>query len=54
LQHIRGYAKHLDQEKNKIFDLVGIPKQLHYKLNLQKDKVGLLTNYVDKYVIDHV
>lgn len=54
LQHIRGYAKHLDKEKNSIFDLIGIPKQLHYKLNFQKENVKLLTKYVDDYVIKQI
>lgn len=54
LQHIRGYAKHLDQEKNKIFELIGIPKQLHYKLNFQNDKVNVLTKFVDQYVESHI
>lgn len=54
LQHIRGYAKHLDQEKNKIFELIGLPKQLHYKLNFKQDKVELLTKYVNQYVELHI
>jgi hypothetical protein len=54
LQHIRGFAKHLDQEKNKIFESIGVPKQLHYKLRMDKDKMYLLNNYVNQYVINNI
>lgn len=54
LQHIRGYSKHLDKEKNAIFDSVGISKQLHYKLNFQKEKINLIINYVNNYVVHHI
>jgi hypothetical protein len=51
LQHIRGYARHLDKEKNKIFDAIGITKQLHYKLNHNNNNIIALSKYVNKYVM---
>lgn len=50
LQHIRGYARHLDKEKNKIFNLIGIDKQLHYKLHMDNTEIIKIANYVDNFV----
>ena len=51
LNHIRGYAKHLDIEKNKIFEQLGINKHDFYKLSYDTEKINLYTNYINTYTL---
>ena len=47
LQHIRGYAKQLDQEKNKIFSIIGIDEKMNYKLLGTTENIKLLQQYLN-------
>jgi hypothetical protein len=51
LQYIRGYARHLDKEKNKIFETIGIQKHLNYKLIHDSANITDITKYVNNFVI---
>ena len=53
LSYIRGYARHLDNEKNKIMEQIGINKKEIYNLDYDESKYTLLKDYVDKYTIHH-
>lgn len=52
LSHIRGYAKNLDSEKNKIFEKMGISKFDYYKLNSNDDTYLKMKNYIENFVVD--
>lgn len=50
LHHIRGYAKHLDQEKNKLLKSMGISEDLHYKLHMDTEQINLINDHINLYV----
>lgn len=54
LEHIRGYAKHLDIEKNKLFDKIGIDKNDKYKTEYITENLDIVKTYVDNYVIKYL
>lgn len=48
LSYIRSYAKYLDNEKNKLLEKIGIQKEEIYKLNYERDKEDLISNYLNQ------
>lgn len=52
LNYIRKYAKHLDDEKNKIFEKININETDYYKINPSNDTFNNIEKYVTDYVID--
>ena len=54
LTHIRNYAKHLDAEKNKIFNEIGIDKHDIYKISHSEQKLLKIKTFVDKYVSSYL
>jgi hypothetical protein len=52
LSHIRGYAKQLDNQKNKILQKMNIDKHNFYKLTYDDDKYSVFKTYVDNYVVN--
>ena len=50
LTHIRSYGKHLDNEKNKLFEKIGVNKYEFYKLSYDTQKLELCRKYVDEYI----
>ena len=54
LHYIRGYAKHLDNEKNMFLEKIGIHSQEHYKLNYSSNFISILNKYIDDYVKEKI
>lgn len=52
LDHIRGFAKKLDNEKNSLFLKIGIDVSEIYKLSYNENNIKAIKEYIDKYVID--
>jgi hypothetical protein len=51
LTHIRSYGKHLDNQKNKLFEKIGINKYEFYKLSYDTEKLELCRKFVDTYIM---
>ncbi len=54
LSHIRDYTKHLDSEKNKIFDNMGVDKHDIYKLAHNKVKLTKIKTFIDNYTSSYL
>ena len=46
LNYIRGYAKHLDDEKNKIFEKIEISKDNYYNLYYNDENLSKIKNFI--------
>lgn len=51
LTHIRRYGKHLDNEKNKILEEIGLQKYEMYKKNFSDTTMDMIVNLCDNTVI---
>jgi hypothetical protein len=54
LSHIRGYARHLDNEKNILLKNMGINKHDYYKLSYTSENISLFENLVTTFTITHL
>ena len=52
LSHIRGYAKHLDNQKNIILTQMDISKHDFYKLTYTNNTLSTVMNSVEKFIIN--
>jgi len=50
LTHIRSYGKHLDNQKNILFEKIGINKYDFYKLSYDSEKLEMCKKYVEEFV----
>lgn len=54
LTYIRAYSKQLDKEKNKYLESVGINRNEIYKISYTSEKLDLIKNSSEKYVVDRL